>query len=348
MQQMLRSRVRQSGKAPKEEPQTGEPSLKPKEVPQTGESADAVAFNQELETGRSGRASTDAVQVNRRVVVGKPGRHLYDTPQINRTGGTGRQSHGAGQVRAEEARRPVRQSHGTVEVRQEQTRRPGRQSHGAVEVRGEEARRPGRQSHGAVEGRAEEAHRPGRQSHGAVQIRKEEVRQPGRTPQNAIQISNTMECSQLWVRVIDIEKMQSLTVFNKNKPQPNAAQANTTQIDQQMDISFSNGDLSVQSNKRRAVMSQQENPKKVRGMVNPIDANNCQLMDSNKEVVRDCAIVEKNKENDEIDDALAAFVYACNLPFDVIESSYFKKFVGKLNRNYAKKIPSKRKLSATK
>ena len=47
----------------------------------------------------------------------------------------------------------------------------------------------------------------------------------------------------------------------------------------------------------------------------------------------------------EVDMLLADFFFGCNIPFVIVESDYFKKFVQALNPNY--KIPTRKTLSTT-
>lgn len=48
-----------------------------------------------------------------------------------------------------------------------------------------------------------------------------------------------------------------------------------------------------------------------------------------------------------IDDALARFIFGCNLPFRIVESKLFKEFIQTIRPSYANMIPSRTKLSST-
>nr|XP_022909870.1 uncharacterized protein LOC111420999 isoform X1 [Onthophagus taurus] len=53
------------------------------------------------------------------------------------------------------------------------------------------------------------------------------------------------------------------------------------------------------------------------------------------------------KEEDSITQAIAEFFFACNIPFNVIESKYFDNLIKKLRPAYAKRKPGRKTLSST-
>ena len=48
---------------------------------------------------------------------------------------------------------------------------------------------------------------------------------------------------------------------------------------------------------------------------------------------------------EEIDNALADFFFGCNIPFNIIESVYFKNLINKLNPDY--QVPTRKTLSTS-
>lgn len=52
-------------------------------------------------------------------------------------------------------------------------------------------------------------------------------------------------------------------------------------------------------------------------------------------------------EEAELNEFLAEFIFGCNLPFTVVESPHFKKFINKLRPSFASKIPSRKTLITT-
>lgn len=55
--------------------------------------------------------------------------------------------------------------------------------------------------------------------------------------------------------------------------------------------------------------------------------------------------VTSNEEVDSLHDDLAKFIFACNVPFNIVETIYFKNFIKRLRSAYAEKLPSRKMLS---
>jgi hypothetical protein len=75
-------------------------------------------------------------------------------------------------------------------------------------------------------------------------------------------------------------------------------------------------------------------------------ARNARPSKNRKAITQFIDTLSSNEESD-LNNALAEFIFGCNIPFAVIESSHFKNFVNKLRPAYAKRLPCRKSLSTT-